>query len=144
MPQTSGPAEPPSSPEVQRGTPFPKLTLQTPHLLFLLTGLGSAESPQKWPQQDFLDISASEKVLVRFQEAVTDMDPTLGCIRIQMRRILADQSNVVHETVWSNFLVKNNRKKNPTIKILRVEFPYKKPGEDRNRELAADSIHKPS
>lgn len=118
MAQTSGPAEPPTYPEVQRGTPFPKSTLQTPHLLSFLTGLGSAEPPQEWPQQDFLDISASEKVLVRFQEAVTDIDPTLGCMRIQMRRILADQSNVVHETVWSNFLVKNNRRKKKHCKDL--------------------------
>lgn len=74
-------------------------------LLSFLTGLGNAEPPQKWPQQDFLDISANKKVLMRFQEAVTDVDSTLGCIQIQMRRILADQSNVVHETVLSNFLL---------------------------------------
>lgn len=77
---------------------------------------------------------------MRFQEAVTDVDSTLGCIQIQMRRILADQSNVVHETVLSNFLVKNNRRKKNTVKILHVEFPYKEPGEGRDGELAANSI----
>lgn len=79
---------------------------------------------------------------MRFQEAVTDVDSTLGCIQIQMRRILADQSNVVHETVLSNFLLKNNRRRRrkSTVKILHVEFPYKEPGEGRDEELAASSI----
>lgn len=60
---------------------------------------------------------------------------TLGYIQIQVRRLLVDQPNVVHETycVYAllNFLVKMNRKKK--VKILHAEFSYKDPGEDRDR-----------